>query len=437
MGCLLGLNPEKTTPTPRTIKPSMRIGFLGNSNNYPFRLAQALRALGHEVVFFVDRPRSEPRHRPECHYTDVPYPYPDWVREIEPLNPKQIALHPWTLRPVLRTLNACDGVVLNSLALSVGRMMRRPIIGLLTGSDLDVFANRKLVDVLAAARYRFDRFPRNGLISRMMFTCKRILFNRFVGLQRAGIAKCRLVDYAIPGLLPDGDALLDEIGIDKKRRTSFMLTDIEHLPPPHARTDDTVRIFCATRLQWKRPAVGANVSPLDLKGTDAMLEGLRMFIARSHCPVQIRLISVGADAEATERYVEELGLASHVRWLPQLTQAAFLDEMAEADIVLENFGLDSCIGMAGRDAIAMGIPVIASGKSDVFERELGEPLPIYEAQKPDEICARLIEIVNDPAAVARYCSRAHTFAVRWFSVRRAAERCVEVFEEALKGSLER
>ena len=375
----------------------------------------------------MDRPRSEPRHRPECHNTDVPYPYPDWIREIEPLNLKQIVLHPWTLRSVLRTLDACDGVVLNGLALSVGTLIRRPIIGLLTGSDLDVYANPRLVDTLAAGPHRLDWLPGNRLL-------KRMLFIRLMRLQRAGIARCCLVDYTIPGVLPDGDALLDEIGIDRKRRTSFMITDVEHLPSPRARNDGVFRIFCATRLQWKRPAAGSKVSPLDLKGTDAMLEGLRMFITRSDRPVQLRLISFGADVEAAERYVEKLGLSPFVNWCPQLTQVEFLDEMAQADVALENFGRDGCIGMAGRDAIAMGIPVIASGKSDVFERMLGEPLPIYEAQTPDEICARLKEIVDDPASFAQHSSRARTFAARWFSARRAAERCVAVLEEGRKGS---
>ncbi len=415
----------------------MRIGFLGNSNNYPFRLAKALQALGHEVVVFVDRPRSEPRHRPEFHYSEVHYPYPDWIREIKPLNPMQIVLYPWTLKPVLDELQTCDGVVLNSLALSVGTLIRRPIIGLLTGSDLDVFANRKLVDILAAAPYRLDWFAGNRVVKRLIFICKRMLFTQFVRLQRAGIAKCCLVDYAIPGLLPDGDALLDEIGVDKKRRTSFMLTDIEHLPSARARTDGPFRIFCATRLQWKRPAVGANVSPLDLKGTDAMLGGVRMFVARAHRPVQIILISFGADAKAAECYVEELGLASHVRWLPQLTQTEFLDEMVQANAVLENFGSEGSIGMAGRDAIAMGIPVIASSKSHVFERELGESLPIYEALLPEEICARLEEVVSNDGNVSRRAVQARAFAERWFSARRAAKCCVAAFEEARKESPER
>lgn len=411
----------------------MKIGFLGNTNNYPFRLAWALRKLGHDVLFFVDRPRSEPRHRPESHYQEMPYPYPNWIREIQPVNPLQIVLYPWTLKSVFRALDTCDGVVLNGLALSLGQAVRRPLIGLLTGSDLDVFANPRSVVSLASAPYGLEWLAKYRLLDRLMFIGKQKIFADVIRLQRAGIAKCCLLDYAIPGLLPEGDALLEEMGINGRRRTTFMLTDIDHLPAPRARQDGAIRIFCATRLQWKRPAVGSNLSPLDMKGTDTMLEGLRLFVQRSSRPVQIRLIAVGADVEAARQVVQELGLEPYVCWLPQLTQSDFHAEMVQADVILENFGPDCCMGMAGRDAIAMGVPVVASGKSELFARVLGEPLPIYEAQKPDEICARLNEIATDPSGVAQYASRARSFAARWFSPRRAAEQCVAAFEKALSG----
>ena len=415
----------------------MKIGFLGNTNNYPFRLARTLRALGHDIVFFVDRPRSEPRHRPEYHYADVPYPYPAWIQEIAPSNPLQIALYPWALRSVIGRLQTCDGVILNGLALSVGERISRPIIGLLTGSDLDVFANLKQVSSLAAASYQGDWLSRIGPFKGAAVLLKHKVFSLFVQKQRAGIAKCCLVEYALPGLIPEGDALLDEIGIHQTRRTSFMMSDIEHLPLTQERTGDLLRIFCAARLQWRKPQVGAKVSPLDLKGTDIMLEGLKKFVVQYESSVQIHLIAFGSDAELAERYIKDIGLAPYVWWHPQLSQEQFLAEMVKADVVLENFGPDSCIGMAGRDAIALGKPVIAWGKSAIFERELGEPLPIYEARTADEICSGLKHIVANPAEVAQLSTRARAYASRWFSARRAADRCGATFEEALKGTPKR
>jgi glycosyltransferase involved in cell wall biosynthesis len=404
----------------------VRIGFAGNTNNYPFRLARALRALGHEVVFFVDRPSSEPRHRPEFHYADVRYPYPTWIHEVPPLTDlRTVPVFGWATRRVLRVLETCDGVVLNGEALSLGSLLHRPTIGLLTGSDLDVYADPRSVAALAAVPGRFSWIP--GI-----YFLKRMLFSRLVRLQRAGIAKCRLLDYAVPGLLPDSDALLDDLGVETRKRASFMLTDIESLPPPRNARNGVLRIFCATRLQWHRSATGANISPLDAKGTDTMLEGLRMFLERAHRRVQIDMIRVGTNVPETVRHVAKLGLDAHVRWHEELTQAEFLEEMSRADVVLENFGGEGGIGMAARDAIAMGMPVIAWGKSYVFERTLGAPLPIYEARTPDGICARLNEIVDDPAGVSRNAARARAFAARWFSARCAAGRCVAVFEEALR-----
>jgi len=386
-----------------------------------------LRALGHEVVFFVDRPRGEARHRPEYHYPDVPYPYPEWIHEIKPSGRLRHAFWPSAVhREVLRSLEKCDGAILNGLALSLGAFLHRPVIGLLTGSDLDVYANLASVKTLAAAKTRFDATPGVHFL-------KQLLFRRLIKHQRAGIANCCLVEYAIPGLLPDADALLDDIGIGPAKRACFMLTDVESLPPLHHRSSGAIRIFCATRLQWRQRSSGAQVSVFDNKGTGIMLEGLQKFVTGASLPIQIDLIRVGADVAEVEKKIVELGLESKIHWHEELTQTDFLDKMTKADVVLENFGMDGGIGMAGRDALARGIPLIAWGKSHVFERVLGEPLPIYEARTGDEICARLNEIVNDPAGVERYSIRARDFAERWFSPRRAAERCIAAFEQARVG----
>ncbi len=401
----------------------MKIGFLGNTNNYPFRLARALRALGHEVVVFVDRPRTEPRHRPEFHYADVPYPYPSWIVEIPPLLPIKMILPSQHRKRLLDVLRSCDGVVLNGAGLSLASRLTCPAIGLLTGADLDLYANRQRIDALARIAGPLRHVPG-------MRALKRALYARFVEHQRNGISACRLVEYAIPGLLPHADAILDDLGVRAPRRVCFMLTDIESLPKPEISSGQPLRVFSATRMQWRPPIAGLNLSPLDNKGTDTMLEGLRLFVSRNPSrSVRIDLISVGIDAAEAARQVDRLGLTNHVVWHAELSQSDFIAELAKADVVLENFNPHSGIGMAARDALAMGKPVIAWGNSEAFERVLGEPLPLFEALTADQICQQLSTISDDPETVARKSAAARSFAAKWFSVLRAAEICVAALTE--------
>ena len=205
-----------------------------------------------------------------------------------------------------------------------------------------------------------------------------------------------------------------------------MMSDIEHVPASPKRHDNAFQVLCAMRLQWKRPEVGSNVSPLDFKGTDVMLAGLRDFAKRTRRNLIIHMIRIGSDLAEAERRIFYFGLARYVHWHDELTQMQFLVEMRNADVVLENFGMDSCLGMAGRDAIAMGKPVIAWGNSKIFENVLGEPLPIYEAISPDQICAYLEEIAENAEAVAERSAETRAYAERWFSAVRAAKFCVEV-----------
>ena len=70
----------------------MKIGFLGNTNNYPFIIANQMKEMGCEVVMFIDAPPTEMLNRPE-HYThEISYPYPAWIREKLSLR-KSVHIH--------------------------------------------------------------------------------------------------------------------------------------------------------------------------------------------------------------------------------------------------------------------------------------------------------------------------------------------------------
>src|SRR6266498_4740906 len=117
----------------------MKIGFFGNTGNYPFLLALAMRDLGHDVRFFIDR--IDRLDRPEHRFPDISYPYPEWITDVSPFRVPAYAMPNERRRRVVEALKTCDAVILNGLAPTLSNSIGRPAIVWLTGSDLENWAN--------------------------------------------------------------------------------------------------------------------------------------------------------------------------------------------------------------------------------------------------------------------------------------------------------
>jgi len=112
----------------------MKIGFFGNTNNFPLMLARAFQRLGHEVACIVHR--TDPLHRPEYRYDDISYPYPDWIHEILLTDAQHFVIGNRQRNRAVGLLRSCDFVILNDLGVSLAKLIARPYLALLTGSDL-------------------------------------------------------------------------------------------------------------------------------------------------------------------------------------------------------------------------------------------------------------------------------------------------------------
>src|SRR4029079_12333394 len=133
----------------------MRIGFIGNTNNYPFMLARAMRKLGHEVQFIVSS--SDPLERPEYRYADISYPYPAWIHDLSPIRLRDIAVFGSSARRrILKVLRGCDAIVANSFGPALLSDLKLPSIALLTGSDLYAHAS---LDAYKTGAIQYGRFP--------------------------------------------------------------------------------------------------------------------------------------------------------------------------------------------------------------------------------------------------------------------------------------
>ena len=132
----------------------MRIGFIGNTNNYPFMLARAMRKLGHDVDFVVSS--SDPLERPEYRYADISYPYPAWIHDLSPIRIRDILLFGSPARRrILKVLRHCDAIVANSFGPALLPELPIPSIALLTGSDLYAHAN---LDAYKTGAIQYGRF---------------------------------------------------------------------------------------------------------------------------------------------------------------------------------------------------------------------------------------------------------------------------------------
>lgn len=406
----------------------MRIGFYGNTNNYPFMIARALQRMGHDVVFLVDR--NEPLCRPEGRYDDIPVPYPDWIVDVSPLD-IHVPLRP--LPPqrarAVALLKECDAVFLNMLGHSLWPEIRRPAAILLTGADLEDYADYGFV-----ARYLKAKFgPFRGVFPARFRTYAREAFymTGLVAAQRAGIRAGAVVSYFAPGMVPRGDAMLRRIGVPDGKRVFLIMTDpqwIKYSPPPD---NPVVRVFNVARLTWKKPTgeprLGGYSSELDFKGSDVMVRGLGMFRRKTGIPLDIRLFRKGRDVEETVRLVEEEGIASLVTWADEMTQRDVLEEYRRADIVFDQLG-KGMISMGCLDAMATGRPVIANGRPEIVERLVGVPAPVCQAETSDEVCAQLQRLVPDRAERERVGLLSRRFAEEYFSAERAARTCLERLE---------
>lgn len=397
----------------------MRVGFLGNTNNFPFMLAAALRRRGHEVLFLVDQ--SDPLYRPEAKFPELAGAAADWIVDVSPLRFRDYLLPTARMSRVVGLLRRCDAVVLNQYAPSLLPRIGRPAMLMLTGSDLDFFANPDAIG---------DAFRRaqSGAFRRYL---ERWIFRRLCRRQRHGIALAGLISYFPKGVVPVGDRLLGELGVKDGARIFIPMTDTQTILPSPLPFNSTPRIVCVARLNWKKP-MRPGTSQLDYKGTDVMLRGLALYLAESGASLDIRLFRKGLDVRETKQLVSDLQLDDHVTWQDELPQAALLDLIRRSDIVIDQVA-DSLPGSGGVDAMALGRPVIANWRANLIPVYQLPPEACCQAASPQEVCAQLRRLLSDRAEMIRVAEAGR----RYVEMRLSSDAAAGLCEQRLSALLDR
>jgi glycosyltransferase involved in cell wall biosynthesis len=376
-------------------------------------LARALRRRGHEVSFIVaSRDRL---NRPEHRYADITSAYPGWIHDLS-----RTLRWRWLLpfrAPIRRALSGCDFVFLNEEGPTLAGEFPAPHGVLLTGSDLQVFANPARIEGVLP-----PRFTRGGLPNRLMRSLIRttILEPCFLQRQRTGIARASFISYFAPGLQPEGDALLAGLGVssDDRRRCFLLMTDLELLKLKPRPSNQVPRLFCATRLTWKAEA-DAGLTAMDCKGTDVLIEGLAEAAHEHHQPFELHLVRKGRHVRETEELIQRHRLAERVVWHDELSQQEVISEYERSDIVLDQMA-SSFPGMAAMDAMATGRPVIANGRPEIFTRLYGRPMPVCHAVTAEDVARQVTQLLRNPDYWASVSREARAFTEKYLSSDAAA-----------------
>lgn len=359
------------------MKTQLRYCFIGNANNYPFRLALALRRQGESVTFVIDSVNK--LDRPENSYPEFADGYPDWVKDMggcvshyyHHLFPKIF------LRRIVRIAKTADVLIVNGLWPIFAKASGKPYYVILTGSDLGVYCDPESAKKLVQSGHE--------RISCLRKKARERVLKNITSLQSEAIRSATAFNYLKQGMLQSAEEIIEKIkpiGI----RTSYFFSDIVGVQKKPLPNNRIPQIICGARINWVRP-LPPGFNEQDYKGTDILVRGFAKFL-QSGGHMQLTLVRKGLHILETERLIKDLGIGCYVSWVDEMSQSELLDLYAKSDIVIDHFGV-SAIGMAGVDAMALGRPVIAASGLGNCDSSQTDCCPICHAATPNKVCAQL------------------------------------------------
>jgi len=389
----------------------MNIVIFGNTNNYPLLLAEGLIELGHNVKLILNR--KELLHRPESKHPEWKKSYPSWIYDCSEIDEIDIASGTPKINKVKKLLSRnIDLAILNDTGPALIDFLKAPHIVFLTGSDLAYYANfNSLKEMTSIWSSEFKRSINGRHYIRNM--------TNFIARQREGILSAQIVCYGHRGLVPTGDELLDDIGVVDEQRMMLYLSNVKILASKAAPTNQQLRILCGSRIVFNTKK-HTSFSALDFKGTDLLIKGFSGYCQLGGKGTLI-LPKKGQDLNEAKQLINKLEITHQVNWLPELSLLDFYEEMSKADLVCDQFGT-SFPGMVATDAYALGRPVLANLRNDIFGDVFPEPLPGFNANSSSEITEHLLKFDNNSNLLVEKGIESRKYAEKYLSPIKMAEK---------------
>jgi glycosyltransferase involved in cell wall biosynthesis len=377
----------------------LSIAIFGNTNNYPLLLAEGFIALGHHVRLLVNR--KELIHRPESKHPEWKGDFPSWIFDFSEITDLDFAYDTPALDGAIAQLtHGVDLAILNDIGPAFAKYLRCQHVVFLTGSDLSYYAD---FDSIRLRTENWDPAFRRSVAGRRV--TKKV--SELVIGQRDGILSADVVSFGLRGLIPRCDRILDSIGVEDARRMMIYMSDTARLEKKPGSKNKRLRVLNGSRVLWKQ-AADNRYSEQDLKGADILLKGFALYCQRGG-KGELRLFRKGGDVDAAVELIDSLGIANQVAWLEEMPLDRFHEEMASADIVCDQLA-QSFPGMVTADAFAMGRPVLANLRNEIFGGYFPAPLPGLQASTPEEVCGHLLAVEKNRDMLQALGAQSRKFA---------------------------
>lgn len=175
-----------------------------------------------------------------------------------------------------------------------------------------------------------------------------------------------------------------------------------------------------------RPVIGV-AGPLEIiKGLPFFLGAAQKVLAKKP-DVEFLVSGAGPEEENLRRLAEELDIAEHVTFVPNL--ADFDEPLAAMDVFCLP-SLQQGLGTIMLEAMALGKPVIASGVGGVFtiirDNETGLVVPPSNSGR---LAERMIELLDDPMRARAIGEAGRRMVLREFSVDKMIAETLELYRQ--------
>ncbi|MBA2735179.1 MAG: hypothetical protein H0U50_00180, partial [Pyrinomonadaceae bacterium] len=306
-------------------------------NNMPYMFSREMRKKNKDVILYIDAPPDFELDRPESYDKTLSYPYPDWIKEIQPTGIKnfhKLRLANLFYGKLIEELNKYDVVVLNGIWIALAPYLnqRLKVYSLCAGYEIDT-----LTDLLNLENLVKIVLGKNRLLYPFKFLLH-FYYKKVITQHREGIARSDGINYYPSGISKRGDEIIAAIKADKNYKRlelrGFPTDDFKYSKVDVNKDKFTILNF--TRFFFVDED-HAN------KRNDIMLEGIGLFLKEINFRENVEILFFDKGDERSlikaREIIERQGYSKFVTWLGEVSQdELFNDIVPKCDVAFDQLG---------------------------------------------------------------------------------------------------